>query len=175
MSKALQAVALLFLANGILFSSWAARVPDLQEQYNLSYQQLGWILLSQSIGALIAMPLCGYLINRFGSKRLVSILGIAFLLITPLIACFESIGILIPVMAAIGMSTGSMDVAMNAQAVLVEQDLNKNLMSRFHAVFSIGMMIGAGLSAWTKATAVLQKRRAPAGFFAKTPLSFQTA
>lgn len=145
--RSIGAVALFFLGNGIMFASWASRIPDLQVQYDLIYQQIGWALLAQSIGALIAMPITGVLIHRYGSRIVVQCTGIAFLCITPFIAFFDSLQYLYLVMIGIGMSTGSMDVAMNAQAVLVEQKTSRNLMSRFHAVFSVGMMIGAGISA----------------------------
>jgi predicted MFS family arabinose efflux permease len=46
-----------------------------------------------------------------------------------------------------GLSTGTMDVAMNAQAVVVEQAARKPIMSFFHAIFSAGMMAGAGAGA----------------------------
>lgn len=44
---------------------------------------------------------------------------------------------------AMGISTGMLDVAMNAQAVMVEQQHEKPIMTSFHALFSIGMMLGA--------------------------------
>jgi fucose permease len=43
----------------------------------------------------------------------------------------------------IGISTGMLDVSMNAQAVLVEQLYQKPIMTSFHALFSIGMALGA--------------------------------
>ena len=42
-----------------------------------------------------------------------------------------------------GISTGMLDVAMNAQAVMVEQLYKRPIMTSFHALFSIGMMLGA--------------------------------
>ena len=47
-----------------------------------------------------------------------------------------------------GIVTGMLDVAMNAQAILVEQEYKKSIMTSFHALFSIGMMIGAGSAAF---------------------------
>ena len=43
----------------------------------------------------------------------------------------------------LGISSGMLDVAMNSQAVMVEKQLEKPIMTSFHAFFSIGMMLGA--------------------------------
>jgi len=47
-----------------------------------------------------------------------------------------------------GVFTGMLDVAMNAQAVMVERQYNKPIMTSFHALFSIGMTLGAWLGAF---------------------------
>lgn len=55
-----------------------------------------------------------------------------------------------------GVSAGMLDVSMNAQAVMVEQRHGKPIMTSFHALFSIGMMLGAGAgSLFAKMDAIL--------------------
>jgi MFS family permease len=46
---------------------------------------------------------------------------------------------------AFGASAAAMDVSMNAQGVEVEKRLGKPTMSRFHGMFSLGGMVGAGI------------------------------
>jgi fucose permease len=47
-----------------------------------------------------------------------------------------------------GIITGILDVAMNAQAVMVEQQYRKPIMTSFHALFSVGMALGAWAGAF---------------------------
>jgi fucose permease len=47
----------------------------------------------------------------------------------------------------IGLGNGAWDVAMNVQAAHVERLTGRSIMPRFHAAFSVGTVIGAGVSA----------------------------
>jgi len=145
--KSRAAVALIFAVNGFLYANWVARLPRLQEIYHLDHGQLGLVLLAGSIGALVAMPLTGKIIVKTGSHRITMIMLFLFCLFVPLIPITPNIYTLWIILFAIGASSGSLDVAMNAQAVLVEQRLRKPVMSSFHATFSAGMMLGAGSGA----------------------------
>jgi fucose permease len=65
----------------------------------------------------------------------------------PFIPLLPDILSLIVLYFFMGTATGMLDVAMNAQAILVEQEYKKSIMTSFHAFFSIGMMLGAGAAA----------------------------
>jgi MFS family permease len=74
----------------------------------------------------------------------------------PFIPWMPTLWALIIVFLFLGISAGMLDVAMNSQAVMVEKQLGKPIMTSFHAVFSIGMMIGAVAgSLFTKLTSGL--------------------
>lgn len=136
------AVNLYFFANGLIYATWASRIPDLQQIYDMDNSQMGFILLAHSIGAFVAMPFTGWLTHRYGSKWVAFVSGIAFCI------CFacSSLAIdywtlFIPFLL-MGSTTGIMDVSMNAQAVEVERNYHKPIMTFFHAIFSIGMVTG---------------------------------
>lgn len=141
------AVSLIFAINGFLYANWVARLPRLQELYKLDHGELGLVLLAGSIGALVAMPLTGRVIVRAGSDRITLVMLLLFCLCVPFIPLTPNVYTLGIVLFAIGAASGSLDVAMNAQAVLVERGLGKPVMSSFHAIFSAGMMLGAGCGA----------------------------
>lgn len=141
------AVSTIFAINGFLYANWVARLPRLQEGYGLGHGQLGLVLLASSVGALVAMPLTGKVIVQAGSHRITRIMLFAFCLLIPFIPITPNIYTLGTVLFLLGAASGSLDVAMNAQAVLVEQALRKPVMSSFHAIFSAGMMLGAGSGA----------------------------
>ncbi len=108
---------------------------------------LGTLLLCSAAGAIIAMPFSGWLTVRFGSQQLTAVMGIVFCLIVPLVPLFTNLWMVGSLFFAIGILTGALDVSMNGQAVYVERLYKKPLLSSFHAVFSIGMAVGAGAGA----------------------------
>ena len=128
--------------NGFVYANWASRIPAIQDQYGLSNKQLGIILLAHAIGAFLAMPFTGFLINRYSSRKITLISGLIFPVFLPLIPYMQSYAFLLLPFLFMGIATGMMDVAINAQAVEIEKDLKKPIMTMFHAIFSIGMVIG---------------------------------
>ncbi|MEZ5039157.1 MAG: MFS transporter [Saprospiraceae bacterium] len=141
------AVNILFFINGFLYGNWVSRIPYIQEIYGLDNSTLGLILLCMSIGAVVSMPVAGLLISRLGSHQVATVCAILFLLIIPFIPVASNLIVLGIIYFLMGSFTGMKDVAMNAQAVLVEQQLKKPIMSSFHAIWSAGMMLGAGAGA----------------------------
>ncbi len=145
MTRGRQAVSVIFFANGFVFSNYIARLPNIQSLYGLDYTQLGYLLLASSIGSLLAMPFTGALIARTGSKYVSTY---AMVLVCIAVASF----VLLPYYALvlllffmIGAGSGMTDVAMNAQAVLVERSYARSIMNSFHAIWSLGLFIGAGI------------------------------
>lgn len=92
------------------------------------------------------MPLAGYFIVQKGSRPITRAMLLLFICTCPLLALMPSVVALMLGGVLIGMSTGALDVAMNAQAILAEEGLKKPIMSSFHAIFSMGMLVGAGFS-----------------------------
>src|SRR6185369_16780461 len=90
-----------------------------------------------------AMPVTSKLVGAFGSAR-VTLAGTALLcLAVPLPALARSAGMLAACLFVYGAAAGTMDVAMNTQAVAVESAGRRRVMVGFHALFSFGGMIGA--------------------------------
>lgn len=141
------AVSIFFGVNGFLFTNYISRLPLIQENYGLDNGAIGLVLLATALGALIAMPFSGWLIVRNGSRQITTLAGLIFCLCIPLIGWMPNAWMLGLFFFLMGLATGTMDVAMNAQAVLVEQAVRRPIMSFFHAIFSAGMMIGAGSGA----------------------------
>lgn len=141
------AVSIFFFINGFLYANWISRLPEIQTFYEVSNAVLGTLLLCSAAGAIIAMPFSGWLTMRFGSRQLTAGTGILFCCLVPLVPVFSNLWIIVGLFFAIGMLTGSLDVSMNGQAVYVERMYTKPLMSSFHAIFSVGMALGAGTGA----------------------------
>jgi predicted MFS family arabinose efflux permease len=141
------AVLVAFFINGALLATWVSRIPAIQIKLDLSEGELGIVLLGIGVGVLVALSLAGGIIGRFGS-RLVTVAGaIAMCVFLPLLALAPNAITLWAALFLFGMAISTMDVAMNDQAVMVEQRSNKPLMSSFHASWSIGTLTGALLGA----------------------------
>ncbi|WAC12830.1 MFS transporter [Dyadobacter pollutisoli] len=142
-SAARRATLLIFLVCGIGLSSWAPMVPFAKIKLGLNDADLGIVLLSLGAGAIFTMPVTGLLINKFGSRRmaLISALIIAFVL--PLLLMAPTSYLLAVALFIFGAGIGSVDVAMNAQAVLVQERHGSHIMSSFHGMFSVGGLLGS--------------------------------
>jgi len=137
------AVKIAFFLNGFIYASWVSRLPRIQELYRADNGTIGVVLLSLSLGAVAAMPFTGWLIIRHGSRRITLFSLIGYCAFVPLIPLMQNVPALVVLYLMMGILTGMLDVAMNAQAVIVEQAYKKPIMTSFHALFSIGMALGS--------------------------------
>ena len=140
------AVSALFFVNGAILASWVPYVPMVKQRLGIGDGLLGVVLLFMAIGALGALPFAGTLVGRLGSRTVSVGAGLGLCLSLPLPVLAPT-----PFLAALallffGAFNSTLDVAMNAQAVEVEQRRGRALMSSFHAMFSVGGLAGALLS-----------------------------
>src|SRR4029079_14775386 len=56
-----------FISTGFAFASWASRIPQVRDGLRLDPSELGLVLLPIAAGSLIALPLSGLIVSRFGS------------------------------------------------------------------------------------------------------------
>jgi len=138
-----RAVTALFFMNGVLFASWASRVPAIQAAQGLGNGSLGLALLAMASGAFLAMPASGFLIARTGSRVLCQVSMLAYGAALPLLALANGLALFIPALFFFGAAHGTLDIAMNAQAVSVEKAYRRPIMSSFHALWSAGGLAGA--------------------------------
>lgn len=137
------AVAAAFFVNGFLLGGWALQIPALMSRLEIGETTLGLLILALGVGALMAMPWCGFLIGRIGSRPV--LLVFAFLA-SPgllLIALVPNLFLAVPVLFLFGAVVGGMDVAMNANAVSAERQLGRPIMSSSHGFWSLGGFAGA--------------------------------
>ena len=142
---AARATAVAFIGAGFAFASWASRIPAVRDQLDLSPSALGFVLFAIAAGSVVALPMSGAIIARIGTRR--TIAGMAAVLAIGLlvVACGYRAGVAVLAtgLFLLGFATGGWDVAMNVQAAAVEQRLNRPIMSRFHAGYSLGTVGGA--------------------------------
>ena len=145
--RARAAVTAIFLLNGLLFGTWAARIPAIRDRLDLSDGELGLALAFLPIGAIVAMPLAGGFAARVGSRRATRLafglacttVGVVALAPSLLVFAFLAFGV--------GIGMGSCDVSMNVHGVTVERRYGRPILSGFHAAFSLGGLAGAAFGA----------------------------
>ena len=142
-SSAVTQAVLLFLANGLLLGSWATAIPGLARRLDLGEGRLAVVLLGLATGGIAMMIAAPRLIGRVGHRPLSRISGVlsAFAFILPLTApsWLTAIGATL----FMGAVMGCMDIAMNTEAVVVEQRRGRPILSRLHGCFSIGALAGS--------------------------------
>jgi predicted MFS family arabinose efflux permease len=147
------AVAVSFFLNGATFATWVARLPEIRHRLELSNGQLGTVLLAGSVAAILGLTGAGKLIARYGAATAVRV-GVVV----------ETIGVVGIALGAValdsavavagalfvwGVGMGIWDVSMNVEGAGVEHRMGRTIMPRFHAMFSLGSVVGAGLGALT--------------------------
>jgi MFS family permease len=139
------AVTAVFFLNGLVFASWYARLPGIQERLDLGTVALGFALFGAPVGLLVAQPLTGALTARFGPRRLVAA---APLLLAAGVA--PALAVDGPTLAlatvCVGAANGVLDVSMNVEGLAVERAVGKRIFNSLHAAFSFGALTGAALA-----------------------------
>jgi hypothetical protein len=139
------ATRLSFLVAGFGIACWAPLVPFAKAQLAIDDGTLGLLLLCLGIGSVVAMLLTGILSARYGSKPIIIVGGLGLAVLLPMLSIAELPLTLGLSLFVFGASLGSIDVAMNIDAIEVERAAGRPLMSGFHALFSIGGFAGSAL------------------------------
>ncbi|MGW0335540.1 MFS transporter [Streptomyces sp. NPDC003011] len=134
-----------FALDGFVFAGWVVRIPAVKEQTNASAGTLGLALLGVSAGAVVTMILTGRLCRRYGSHPVTVVCAVLLSLSVALPALTHSALALGAVLLVFGAAYGGINVAFNSAAVDLVAALRRPIMPSFHAAFSLGGMIGAGL------------------------------
>jgi fucose permease len=134
-----------FFVNGIYFSSWVSRIPDVKGRAGLSEARLGLALLCMGLGTFLALPLVSLLIGRFGSRAVTTVSALGCAVLLALAGRATAFPVLAGTLMLFGAAMGSMDVAMNAQASILENQAGRSIMSSFHGLWSLGGLTGASM------------------------------
>ena len=134
---------LLFLLAGFSAAAWASLVPVAKAATGVNEGELGLVLLCLGIGSLLAMPVSGVVSTRHGCRKVLMVCGVALCACLPLLASVQNVFTLAAALFFFGAMIGTFDCVMNIQAVIVERDSKRPLMSGFHGFFSLGGLLGA--------------------------------
>jgi MFS family permease len=143
------AVSWYFLCCGLIFSTWASRIPATKDFFGLNEAQLGSVLFMLPFGSLVALPVAGWAVHQMGSRyiTLVSALGYALLLVA--IGYSRETWHLSLVLFLFGFFGDLLNISMNTQGLGVQKKMDKPILSSMHGLWSVGALLGAVIGGWS--------------------------
>lgn len=138
------AVLSFFLAQGLCFSSWASRIPDIKELFTVN-DALYWgmVLFMIPVGKFIAIPLAGYLVSKLGSRIMVQVSVMGYALSLFAIGAALNIYVLGVCLFAFGVFWNLCDISLNTQGIGIERLYGRTIMASFHGGWSLAACLGA--------------------------------
>lgn len=152
------AVFVVFLLPGLALASWVSRLPAARDALQVSPGQVGFLIFGMAAGSIVGLLASSHVVARFGARA--SITGGLLLIAVGL--SVAGVGATVGPNFALtfvglfifGAAQGGTDVAMNVSGAANERALGRSIMPIFHAFFSFGTMVGAGLGALAEALRV---------------------
>lgn len=138
------AVLSFFLAQGLCFSSWASRIPNVKAMFDV-YDVFYWglVLFLIPVGKFVAIPLAGFLVSRLGSRIMVQASVFGYALSLFLIGAVSSIYALGACLFFFGVFWNMCDISLNTQGIVIERLFGRTIMASFHGGWSLAACLGA--------------------------------
>ncbi|HEV3324662.1 MAG TPA: MFS transporter [Puia sp.] len=138
-------VAIFFFVSGFGFSTWASRIPTIQQQLHLNEAQLGAVLFALPIGLMGTLPVTGVLLSRFDSRRIMIIGAVFFNVMLCVIGFATQTWQLVIALVCFGSSRNLLNISVNAQSIGVQSLFDRSIIARFHGIWSLAGFGGAAL------------------------------
>ena len=133
---------------GLIFSSWASRIPSIKDKFGFNEAELGAVLFMLPLGALSALPISGWVVDRFTSKK-ISFLSLFFYSCSLYaVAAVNSPAQLSAMLFVFGFLGNMSNISMNTQGLSIQQKVNKPILSGLHAMWSVGAFSAAAITGW---------------------------
>jgi len=134
-----------FFVAGAMFATWGVHVPTVKAHYGLGEQALAIAMLAAGMGGVSILTQAGRVIGRFGPRSIAICMGLICAACIASLVVSDSYAALLLLMLVYGGAASLFDVSINAEASEIERLSGRPLMSGFHALFSLGGMVGAGV------------------------------
>lgn len=145
--RALQSVAVQFLANGLIYATFIPRLPEIRDRVDISIGTMGLLLTLGSLAGLIGSFLTGPVIERFGTKQVLVVGGVCSVAALPVIGVATTPALLVVGLAGVVFFDVFVDVAMNVQGSVLSARRRSPVMNRLHGLWSLGTVGGGMLTA----------------------------
>jgi MFS family permease len=152
------AIFVIFTLSGLSIATWAARLPEIKANLDVSTGSIGILILGMSAGSILGLMASAWLMVRLGARSgMVLSLGfvaVGLVLIGIGAGVLFSPALVFVGLALFGFGNGSVDVMMNVEGAAAETELGKTVLPLMHACFSLGTVIGAAIGAAASALGI---------------------
>ena len=135
-----------FFLSGVCFSTWASRIPTIKTDFGFNEAELGTILLCMPISSLLGLPLSGWLISKYDSRKPMTAAFILLGISLSLIGFSTSTFMLVPSICLFSFSMRIMSISINTQAIALQKKFDRKINGSFHGLWSTGGIAGVGIS-----------------------------
>ena len=135
-------LSIFFFLSGFCFSTWASRIPTIKNAFGFNDAELGTVLLCMPICSLIGLPISGWLIARYDSRKPMTV---AFGMVAVSLSCIGFASSAFALVASIGLfafSTRIFNISVNTQAITLQKQFDKKINGSFHGLWSTGGILG---------------------------------
>lgn len=135
-----------FFISGLCFSTWASRIPTIKSYFNLNEAELGAILFAMPISSLVGLPISGWLVDKFDSRQPLVCAFVFHSLFLLFIGFAGSVVLLTAAIFLFALSNRVSNIAMNTQAINLQNLFTKKINGSFHGLWSLGGIAGVGIT-----------------------------
>lgn len=153
------AIFAVFLASGLSIATWASRVPAIKLALGIDNLQIGFLLLGMGVASIIGLSVAPVVLARLGARTgmlsalfLVAIGAAVLGLGTDVLHAY---GVVLLGLALFGFGNGAVDVMMNVEGAAIEKYSGRTILPLFHAFFSFGTVIGAGIGVFAAGAGII--------------------
>ncbi|MDQ0959947.1 MFS family permease [Streptomyces sp. B4I13] len=139
-----------FFAQGVAFALLVTRIPAIQDRYGVSDALLPAFLAAVPVLAGVGSVTTEQLVKRIPPSRLLRWSQPVVLLALLGVGAGRGMAELGVALAVFGLAVGALDASMNMLGVSLQRTYGRSIMLSFHAVYSLGGILGASL-AWAGA------------------------
>src|SRR5690554_293637 len=132
------ALSMFFLVLGFCFATWASRIPTIKLLYGLNDAELGNILMILPISSLLGLPISGWLVSKFDSRKPMIVSFVIFNIALALVGLSESIIMLGIAIFLFSFFMRIINISINTQSISIQKNYAKNIVGSFHGLWSVG-------------------------------------
>ncbi|MGI9616823.1 MAG: MFS transporter [Acidimicrobiales bacterium] len=141
-NRALISIGVQFWMNGVVIASFVPRFPEIRTRLGIDVDQLGLLLTFGVVGGFAASAACGGLIDRFGTKAVMTTASLGVIVTLPLLGLASSPLGFLAALAALQFFDVLIDVPMNLQGSWLSARRQVPVINRLHGLWSVGAVTG---------------------------------
>jgi len=134
-----------FFLTGLITASWSSRIPDIQQKLGLGDAAWGTVLAALPLGLVSGMLVSSWLVERYGTKRVMLVSCIVCSLFLCLLGLAPSRALLMTVLYLVGLTRTILNISMNTNSMEVQQLYERPIVSTFHGIWSLACFAALGV------------------------------